>query len=231
MSDSKDSNPSEVVVAPDEAARRARLLDLLKQNGADGGMLLSGNEAALANGDKVLLEQFNANARKMGIHPLPYLLLFGQEADHSLPQALSAVSDDGTTAIVVMTQSMKKAMEAGTRADGTAFTSSPLEREVAVAVHEEVHIKRNKAESKPAFGLKQKKRELVADRDSVRATCNPQALEDALESLVLATARTAGITLQQAEDAAAGPSHPTVPVRMAQLEHIKAHPSRGCKAK
>ena len=83
-------------------------------------------------------------------------------------------------------------------------------------------------------GLDSIKVELRADKEAVRATCDPQALKESLLLGYLADARAEGtkvnkLVLEESQDASN--DHPILPTRLAHLDYLKAHPRRGRKAK
>jgi hypothetical protein len=241
MSDASKPSPSSNASSTLPATVKEALQKALKERGVlDGITVLSGNESNLTNDDKTLLEQFNSIARKMGIHPLPTLLLFETETHpgciHCTPdqaEAWSTITHDGT-GVVAVSRSLRKTMEANTQEDGTPFATTPLERLVAQIAHEEGHIK-NKDNTHPTR-KEAIRQELDADKEGARATCNPQAMEDSLESVYVALLPN-GVTLQQLNIyqektvLSSNDPHPLLPTRIAQLEYMKAYPTRGCKAK
>jgi Zn-dependent protease with chaperone function len=228
------SNPTEQgTESPRRQDANNRLLAarIKEHDGAEGITFLSGNEANLDPSEKALLTRFDENARRMGIHPAPTLFMYEKQGDDDSANAFSSVIDG--VYVVGISQSMKKALEDGA---GGHFMTSALDRLAGIAAHEEGHVrhddmKPNARGQKP--GLESVKVELAADKDGVRATCNPQAMEDGLTMSYLAEARAEGVTvgklvLEEAQDSS-DYTHPLLPTRIAHLEYLKEHPPRGCK--
>ncbi len=198
-----------------------------------GVTFLSGQEANLDANDKALLKQFNEMAKNMGIKSPIKLFSYERVNGDDGPNANSYMMNG--TYVVGISQSLKRTMSAGS---GSDLISSAVERMVAVMAHEEAHVKRK--DMKPGArgqhpGLDSINTELATDKKGMRATCNPQALEEALTLAYLDAAREAGTTLSkiikdELQDASQM-THPLLPTRLAHLEYMKAHPSRSCKGK
>lgn len=205
-----------------------------------GISILSGDESALSSDDKALLHEFNRIAKRMGLHPQPILGYFEGEADsegHPLPYptAVSLVHD-GVPVVLISEAKKQLVLDGKTGEAGTPYRTSALERLVADAAHEEAHIKHKDVQRDTRnhdSPLKQIREELAADREAARATCNPQAQKDSLETDYLTFARQEGKSLQQIylEEVTSPDPHPFPPTRYAQMDYMKAHPPRGCKAK
>jgi Zn-dependent protease with chaperone function len=226
-------NEDNATLQPRTHERDALAAKLKTESGLGGNIIiLSGDEARLNEDDKALLAQFSGTARKMGIFPAPKLFLYETEDGDDSTNAICGMIDG--VYVVGISQSMKRAIQAGERSD---LGSAALDRLVAVAAHEEAHIK-HKDLSPTARGqepgLDSIKVELRADKEAVRATCNPQALEESLVLSYLADARAEGTTVNKLvseESQDASNDHPILPTRLAHLDYLKAHPPRGCKAK
>jgi hypothetical protein len=217
--------------------------------------VLTGNEAYLSSEQKALLSRFNSMAEKMGIHPAPVLFralwqtkaepgcspfpLDGSSPD-DWPNANAYITRDGTAFVEILV-SGEDALQAKTRADGSAFTTSPQERQDAILAHELAHIKHKdpaqEVDAEPSVkrALGSLVQEAAADKTAAETTCNPQALADALESLDLAAARKLGKTIQRShldevKDMLNDPDpHPPTFIRVDMLQYMKDHPSSGCK--
>ena len=200
-----------------------------------GVRVLTGNQLGLSAQDQALVSGIAQDAARMGISTPVLFTYSDSSAGNEWP--FSSVLRNGIH-IIGISEALKTAAESKLFEDNSevVFTTSPVDRVLALLAHEEGHIKRNdmRHDTFPPEGIKAIRAELSADRIGMRATCNPKAFEDALNMLILIAEKQEGNTLHQQllnSDAALEAGTPLLPTRIAHAEYMKSHLPRSCRKK